>query len=635
MTPTVISGASEAQSISPAAVQMLRAWGWATKPPAILVEYASDVVTINPDGKRPIGEIVTTLGLLTEAQIDRALEDKAPDELLLNYLVNNYPKLLANRAKILAIKNHWPFYKRIPPDAPVHDLLQSDAVVRARCDALDALLLLAENTRPLMLFADPDELLRYRQLGGTESLLDPIMKALSQQMGRRAHAEDLWFGLAPRGEIQGPLRQLKSEVSRQGEQSAAGKLFYQERNRGEERRVVIDMLEEGIQRGASDLSMRVLESGEGEIHYRVDSIRQYPYKITADERIAATNYLLQASGAQASGTNLMKPGTGRVFYSGNSGTFEMRCSFLPGNSRDAVIEDDQRISISMRYLSQDEGDGFVDIDRLGFEPEIKKHLNSALNLKDGVVLLVGPTNSGKSTTLAAFLSQHYKLHGDKLKRLSLEDPKERTIRGVEQFSLPSAEVYTDYLEGFLRHDPDVILLSEIRSATTAEVATRAALTGHLVLSTFHASTPVEGYTGLAHLMSADRQYDLLQSLKMIITQRLLPRLCVKCKERRRPTEMEWDVFTYNMTLLGRDASAMPVPLDQIYFPSENGCAHCAGSGYRGLIPVHGILDFTKDVRKHLLKGEFEAVEKMQAFFLEEQSLRALQRGDISLSEASR
>jgi len=616
------------------ATDLLKAWGWNSKPPAFLVEYADRVAKINPDGSRPIGEIIVELGFLSREQVDRGLSDKPHNELLLAYLARVYPKLLAGRPLVLAIKNRLPFYERISADLMLHEALQNNPQVRERCDAMDALLVQIENTKPLLLFADPDQLVRFRQQGSSDQLREPIFQALGGRLGRRANTTDIFYGLAPRGEIQPPLRVLKSGTGSQNEQSSVGKLYYQERNRGEERRVVVDMLEEGIQRGASDLSLSVIDTGEGEIHYRVNSIRQHSYKITSAERITASNFLLQASGAQASGTNLMKPGTGRLFYSGNSGTFEMRCSFIPGNNRDSINEDDQRLSISMRYLPQDDGDGFVDVDKLNFESEVKKHLISALNLKDGVLLLVGPTNSGKSTTLAAFLSEHYKLHGNKLKRLSLEDPKERTIKGVEQFSLPDAKVYTDYLEGFLRHDPDVIYMAEIRSAISAEVATRAALTGHLVLSTFHASSPIEGYTGLAHLMTQDRQYDLLQSLKMIITQRLLPRLC-KCKVKRRPTGLEWDIFTYNMHLLGRDPEGMKIDQDNIYFPSECGCEDCSNSGFRGLVPVHGILDFTPDVRKLLLKGDYEAVEKMQSFFLEEQSLRALRRGDISLAEAAR
>ncbi|WP_455233530.1 GspE/PulE family protein [Geopseudomonas aromaticivorans] len=612
---------------------LLGEWGWSAAAPTHVRDIADQILAINPDGTRRIGDIIVDLGLLTREQIESRLPERQPAELLLAFLVRVFPKLQVSRPQIMAIKNHLPFYPRIPAELMVHPLLSTNGALREYCDSLDALLVLIENTQPCLLFADHAELIRYRQRGQIERQRDVILRSLTDEAGTRVGMEDLRFGFANRGDIQAPLRALKSSDGALSEKSSTGKLYFQERNRGEERRVAIDMLEEGIQRAASDLSLRVLDTGEGEIHYRVNSLRLHSYKISLSERIAVCNFLLQSSGAQSSGTNLMKPETGRIFYGGNTGTFEMRCSFIPGSSRDSVNEDDQRLSVSMRYLPQDDGDGTVDIDRLGFEDEVKRHLISALNVKHGILLLVGPTNSGKSTTLAAFLSQHYLLHGDKVKRLSLEDPKERTIKGVEQFSLPAADVYTPYLEGFLRHDPDVILLSEIRSAVSAEVATRAALTGHLVLSTFHASSPIEGYSGLAHLMSSDRQYDLLQSLVMIITQRLMPRLCSKCKVKRPPRETELSNFQYSMRLLGRDPDSLGIDMNDVYFPSDDGCDHCSNSGYRGLVPVHGILDFTKPVRQLLMKEQFEEAEKLQAFTLEEQALKALRRGDISIAEA--
>ncbi|HFD3911784.1 TPA: ATPase, T2SS/T4P/T4SS family, partial [Pseudomonas aeruginosa] len=183
--------------------------------------------------------------------------------------------------------------------------------------------------------------------------------------------------------------------------------------------------------------------------------------------------------------------------------------------------------------------------------------------------------------------------------------------------------------------PDVIFIGEVRSAAAALVATRAAKTGHLVLTTFHAPSPIEGYAGVAHLMEEKREYDLLQSLVMIISQRLVRKLCEHCRVKRAATEDELGRFEYAMTRLGVDVASLDLPEHLWFAPSEEGntCEHCKGKGTAGVVPIHGVLDFTPKVRRLLLEGKLSEVEELQAFRLEGQILRKLEVGDISLEEA--
>ncbi len=618
------------------AVELLKGWGWSGDVPRALHEYACNVARINPDGKRMTGEIIIELGYLTRQQVNDAPPQPNSKTPYFTYLTKLYPTLQRHQIEVLAIKDRLPFYSKLGDYLTPHNIIEDIEEVRIECEKIDALLARLPNGRSVLVFATYEEFLRYRQRGTNETRQSPLANALKDDNS----PHPLLFGFGRRDDVIAPLRQLKKENSAIEGGTNTGKLFYAERNRSTERSLAVDMLENGVTRKASDLSLKVLSTGEGEIHYRENGVRLHSYRLSMQERIAVSNFLMQQSKANSSGARLMQPETGRMVYKGQSSSFEMRCSFIPGDAAMAYHEDDQLLSISMRYLEQNTGDGYIDIDTLSFTDEIKQHLVSALHVKKGILLLVGPTNSGKSTTLAAFLSKHYDLYGDRVKRLSLEDPKERTIIGVEQFSLPSAKVYEKYLEGFLRHDPDVILFSEIRSKESAETATRAALTGHLVLSTFHATDPVEAYTSLAHLMSEDRQHDLLSALVMIITQRLVPKLCPVCSEQRKPTEDEWSMFRYSMALRGLNVDEMAIHKDSIRFAKtphkypDHKCDRCSSTGYVGVYPIHGILDFTKKVRALLRTKDFEEVEKTQAFTLEQQAIKALHAGFIDLEGVS-
>lgn len=620
--------------------KLLKDWGWIGDAPPGVVTFARQVVQHNPPGmaSRRTGDIVASLGLLSADRVESIMASASSKnkEPVFAILCRAEPSLKRSEAMIMAIKERWPYYARLPDMLQVHGMVEEDAV-RAECEAASCLPVRMPGGAVVLLFSSFDDQVRFSQRRWMPRG-DALTAALTAEGIDRGQ---LVYGFTTGSEITTPLRSSKKGESASDSGQKVGQLYYAERTSGDERRLAVDILENGYARKATDISLSVMDNGEGEVFYRENSVRLHSIRLSIQERVIVTSYLMQLSGANASGTRLMEPATGRIMYRGSGATFEMRCSFIPGDQRHTFHEDDQLVSISMRYLEQSSGDGYIDITKLGFEDDVREHIISALNVKRGILLLVGPTNSGKSTTLAAFLGQHFKMFGNTVKRLSLEDPKERTIIGVEQFSLPSSKLYERYLEGFLRHDPDVILLSEIRSRGSAEVATRAALTGHLVLSTFHASDPVEGYTSMAHLMSEERQHDLLQALVMIITQRLIPKVCPFCCDIRPPTESEWSKFRYSLSLRGINVDTLGIDKENLRFPKTprnapegHSCEHCNSTGYIGVHPIHGILDFTKEVKDHLLRGDYNFAYSRQKFVLENQAIKALNAGLIDLEGAS-
>jgi type IV pilus assembly protein PilB len=205
------------------------------------------------------------------------------------------------------------------------------------------------------------------------------------------------------------------------------------------------------------------------------------------------------------------------------------------------------------------------LDALGMPPFMVERLRGALANPHGIVLVTGPTGSGKSTTLYAALRA---LDADALNILTAEDPVEQVIPGISQLQVGGKVSFADALRSFLRHDPDVILVGEIRDYDTADVALKAATTGHLVLATLHANTAVGVITRLADI--GCERFLVGATLRGIIAQRLVRLLCPHCKSLRAPTEEERRL----LQLPAEQAAQIGVP---------EGCPRCLGSGYRGRI----------------------------------------------------
>lgn len=621
------------------AIALCRTWGWSGTPPESLIEHAKKVVTLNQSGAADAKNIIAGLGILTREEIDSRIHERRADdsESALACLARLYPGKVQPRVQqIFAIQSKLAYYEQIPDSLLTHEVIKTVEAARAHCESMDAVLLTLENSRPVLLFNDHAQLIRFRQ-SGSDQLSDPLLKALSHETGETVQVKNLLLGLAPRSEISGRLQPLRGDAKGGSSTLSTGKLFFAEAKKGERQKLLVDLIETGIEKRASDAGIEALRNGGGKVIYRINGLRTHSYFLSAEDRQNLTSFAETLSGANPQGSVMRKPTTGRISYIGSQHVVDLRCSFIPGDRRDKANENDNRTSVSVRFQMQEDGDGFVDINSLNIDPEVREHILKALGVRSGIILLIGPTNSGKSTTIGGLIGGHNQLYGDTVKRVSLEDPVERNFVGVEQFSLPDADSFTPYLEGFLRHDPDLIFIGEIRTAASAEVATRAAKTGHIVLSTFHAPSPVEGFSGVAHLMEGKRKFDLLQSLVMIIAQRLVRELCPKCKVLRAPTKEEIGRFEYAMQRLGADLESMVLP-EVLFFPPHYGegdsvCPHCNGQGTKGLIPIHGVLDFNKKVRSLLLRDEVEAVEALQAFKLEEQAFKKLIAGDISLSEA--
>jgi type IV pilus assembly protein PilB len=284
------------------------------------------------------------------------------------------------------------------------------------------------------------------------------------------------------------------------------------------------------------------------------------------------------------------PQDGRCKLKVGDRTIDMRVSTLP------VVHGEK---IVMRIL--DKTATSMEIDGLGFDPMTLKEMKRVLASPHGIILLTGPTGSGKTTTLYSFL-QH--IYSPEINIITVEDPVEYQLPGVNQVQVRAniGMTFAAALRSILRQDPDVVMVGEMRDQETLEIAVRAALTGHLVFSTIHTNTAVATATRMAD-MGLER-YMITSSLICAISQRLIRMICPKCREPYTPSE----------ALKRQLAASFRQPSVDIDLYRGKGCAFCNMSGYKGRLAVHEYMTMTPKLREMIL-------EKASEQALEEECLR--------------
>ena len=267
------------------------------------------------------------------------------------------------------------------------------------------------------------------------------------------------------------------------------------------------------------------------------------------------------------------PQDGRIKLAVRGKDIDLRVATMPTMYGEAVV---------LRVL--DRGSVALDFEPLGFEPEALAAYRAALTRPNGIILVTGPTGSGKTTTLYASLIE---LNTPDRKILTVEDPIEYQLDGVNQVQIKPqiGLTFAHVLRSMLRHDPDVIMVGEIRDLETAQIAIQAALTGHLVLSTLHTNNAASTLTRLLDMGVDD--YLLTSTLNAIVAQRLVRRLCQDCREAYRPLPE----LLAQLGLGGQDEVRLWRPV---------GCPKCNGTGYFGRISINEVLMLTDPIRRQIL-----------------------------------
>ena len=317
------------------------------------------------------------------------------------------------------------------------------------------------------------------------------------------------------------------------------------------------------------------------VRFRIDGdLQDYTYIPKAFERNLTTRLKILAN-MNITESRLPQDGAIKGEFGGKY--LDMRVSCLPLNEGEKIV-----IRI-LDYTRSLQG-----IDSLGFNPTNLAKLKRMMGVPNGIILVTGATGSGKSTTVYSILQG---LNKPEINIITVEDPIEMNIEGMNQVQV-NAEIgmtFAAALRSILRQDPNVILIGEIRDSETAQIAVRASITGHLVLSTIHTNNSL---STIERLLDMDvERYLLSTALTGIISQRLAKQLCTKCKVERETTKYEKKVFKKYMN---RD-------IDKIYDANPDGCEHCR-KGYKGRIAIQEVLELDDEIRNALTNDKMKKEE---------------------------
>ena len=373
---------------------------------------------------------------------------------------------------------------------------------------------------------------------------------------------------------------------------------------------------EAIQSGVSDIHIEPFRFSS-RVRYRLDGMLQ--------EQEQFNQFLHDNYGAVVTRFKIMGkldiaerrlPQDGAIPFKIDGKIVDLRLSMLPTANNERIV---------MRILNKDAGD--ISLEQLHFEESDLKSLRKAIHGTQGLVLVTGPTGSGKTTTLYSILKEVSKPH---LNILTAEDPVEFELDGVGQVQVKEDIGYTfaSALRSFLRQDPEIILIGEMRDKETVDIGLKAALTGHLVFSTLHTNDAPSTITRLQNMGTPD--YLISAACTLILAQRLARKTCTEC---RIPDE---DINPTGLTQIG----FTPEQASRAKVSKGKGCPKCNNSGYKGRMGVYEILNITKTIKEAILKKattpELREIAIKEGFrAMQDMGREMIMSGDLNFREYER
>jgi type IV pilus assembly protein PilB len=357
-------------------------------------------------------------------------------------------------------------------------------------------------------------------------------------------------------------------------------------------RLVDSIIEQAMALRASDIHFEPHERGL-RVRYRVDGTLLDQADIPRAQMPAVIARLKVLCVMDI--TESRRPQDGRMRFDNHGRPYDIRVSSVPAVFGEKMV---------LRIL--DKASVLVPLAKLGFLAEQQKAFESMIRQPHGMVVVVGPTGSGKSTTLYSSLNM---LNDSTRNIMTLEDPVEYNIAGLNQVQVNTrlGLTFASGLRTFVRQDPDVILVGEIRDHETAEMAVQASLTGHLLLSTLHTNSAVGTIARLVNL-GLD-PFLIAQSLSGVVSQRLVAKVCAKCSVDYTPS-----IETLEAVGIGLDEART------MRFKRGRGCRNCHGRGYQGRMGVYEVMEMTEDLAKLIMRSASELDLQIQA---EKQGMRSL------------
>ncbi len=324
-----------------------------------------------------------------------------------------------------------------------------------------------------------------------------------------------------------------------------------------------------------------------------------------------------------------RPQDGRFSIAAGDNSVEIRASILPTEHGDSVV---------MRILNPK---NLIDLEQAGLRKDLYDMFLEQIIRPNGMIIVTGPTGSGKTTTLYAFLK---KLQKPEIKIVTIEDPIEYHLKGISQTQIEPDKGY-DFVSGLraiVRQDPDVVLVGEIRDLETVDIALQAALTGHLVFSTLHTNDAIGAIPRLISLGA--KPFNIGPAINMVIAQRLVRRACPKCAVMEAITAPELaefkEVLSAALPELNQKGVTIPVLDDTLQIARAKGCDYCNNTGYRGRVGIYEAFRIDDEIQAYILgsptvPGLKEIAKKKGMLTLYQDGLIKVAQGATTLDELKR
>jgi type IV pilus assembly protein PilB len=383
-------------------------------------------------------------------------------------------------------------------------------------------------------------------------------------------------------------------------------------------RLVDTVIFTALERRASDIHIETRDA-EVVVKYRIDGVLQYAMQpLAKDWHATILSRIKVMSELDIAERRVPQDGRFRVKYKGRA--IDFRVSIMPSiHGEDAVLRVLDKESLSEKFRN-------LTLDVVGFDADEMARFRRYIHEPYGMVLVTGPTGSGKTTTLYAAINE---IKNDEDKIITIEDPVEYQVRGITQIPVNEKKglTFARGLRSILRHDPDKIMVGEIRDQETAQIAINSALTGHLVFTTVHANN-VTDVIGRFINMGVE-PYNFVSALNCIMAQRLVRVICESCKKQVRYAP---EVLTES----GLDSAEW----SQVQFYEGRGCLECSGSGYHGRTAITELLDLSDRIREMIIDrrptSEIKRAAKGEGMeFLRESGLRKVRAGVTTLREINK
>lgn len=544
--------------------------------------------------RKRLGDILVEFGLITEEKLNAAIKEKGPEQRLGDALLERGLITEQQLIEVLEFQLGIPHVNlyQYPFDQQLFTLISKEMAKRNMIIPLKK-----EADRLIIAMADPMdyylikdlELVTGFQIEPAIATKDDIIRSINKYYGMDEGLEELF------SEHETDVEDSKNQIVDQD--SPIVKLVNQ-------------ILSNATTARASDIHLDPHET-KIVIRYRVDGVLRTERTLPKSMQSMLTARIKIMANLDI--TEHRVPQDGRIKINIGYHPLDLRVSTLPTVYGEKIV---------MRLL--DLGTALIDVNNLGFNSLNLKRFMSMLEKPTGIILITGPTGSGKSSTLYAALNH---LNSEEVNIITIEDPVEYQLEGINQIQVNTnvGMTFAAGLRSILRQDPNIIMVGEIRDKETADIAVRASLTGHLVLSTLHTNDSLGSITRLQDM--GVEPFLVASSISGIVSQRLVRRVCRDCMEFQPPAKRELEIFAKRGLKIEKVARG-------------KGCPSCDMTGYKGRIALQEVLVVDEQMRRSIMDGEpFSKIKdiavKSKTIFLIDDGLLKIKQGLTTTEEVLR